>query len=155
MFRQIKKERIPCSYCSRRTKKNPLSVLQGILLAARNMRGVIAIFCQMHKKRIKPAKYAVFWLCIIVLKTLLLKKICLKKKEMYNYAYFYTSHSACCSPVRRPCANLMRMLYGLQPTAMNSGTGFSSLSVGKRHCSIRLRTPQGFPAAAGVGRAGL
>ena len=50
----------------------------------------------------------------------------------------------------RPCVNLMRMLSGRWPTARNSGTGFKALSVGERHCSIRLRTPQGFPAAAGI-----
>ena len=55
--------------------------------------------------------------------------------------------------LRRPCVNLMRLLSGRRPTARNSGTGFKSLSVEEGHCSIRLRTPQGFPAAAGDGLA--
>ena len=68
------------------------------------------------------------------------------KKNHVNYFSIVAS-------LRRPCVNLMRMLSGRRPTARNSGTGFMSLSVGERHCSIRLRTPQWFPAAAGDGLA--
>ena len=74
------------------------------------------------------------------------------KQKAYNRAPLPSPHlfhwRDCSHPVRRPCVNLSRMLPGRRPTARNSGTGFRPLSRRDTYCSIRLRTPQGFPSAA-------